>query len=209
MWLLSCVWAVVLFALASLPCSGSNAANLTILLDFENDYSPQSISEMKHESQVILEASGVRLDWRMKRDVRPEDSFSDFVVVRFKGHCVMEPLPYLYDERGPLAFTHSADGVVLPFSEVACDKVRNSVRNALWGGERNRAAFLYGRALGRVLAHEVYHILGGTSHHSKQGVAKTSLSGTQLISDQLELDQHARDMVRRHIEKTDRGDSAY
>lgn len=43
----------------------------------------------------------------------------------------MEPVPYRYDERGPLAFTHSVDGEILPFSEVACDKVRSSLQNQI------------------------------------------------------------------------------
>ena len=84
---------------------------------------------------------------------------SDLVLVRFTGKCVLEPVGYLYDERGPMAFTYSTDGVVQPFSEVACDKVTSVVRSAMSGGDFANADVLLGRALGRVLAHEVVHIL--------------------------------------------------
>lgn len=193
--LLRPVSAALLLAV-SLPCFGSNSASLTILLDFENDYSQQSISEMKRETQHILGDSGVRLEWRLRKDVSPADSFPNFVVVKFKGRCVMEPIPFLYDERGPLAITHSTDGVVLPFSEVACDKIRSTVSSALWGGERKNGEVLFGRALGRVVAHEVYHVLGNTRNHSHKGVAKTGLSGLQLIGDELGFDAEAAEAVR-------------
>jgi hypothetical protein len=40
-----------------------------------------------------------------------------------------------------------------------------------------------GRALGRVLAHELYHILSGTKRHSARGLAKASFAVDELISD--------------------------
>ncbi len=101
----------------------------------------------------------------------------------------MEPVPYLYDERGPLAFTYSTDGAVLPFSEIECDKVRSSLRTAMWGGDYKRSDVLFGRALARVLAHELYHVLAKTHSHASQGIAEKSLSGAQLISGQLQLNQ--------------------
>jgi hypothetical protein len=92
------------------------------------------------------------------------------MVVRFKGKCVLDPVPYLYDERGPMTFTYSTGGVVQPSSEVACDKVITAVRSAMFGGDYAKADVLLGRALGRVLAHEVVHMLSGAAH-GKQGVA--------------------------------------
>ena len=51
---------------------------------------------------------------------------------------------------------------------------------------RRRQADKYlGRALGRVLAHELYHILGKTHQHNQDGsVAKEAISAKQLISDE-------------------------
>jgi hypothetical protein len=50
------------------------------------------------------------------------------------------------------------------------------------------ADLLLGRALGRVLAHEVVHILTRSGAHGHDGVAKTALSGTQLIAPELRLE---------------------
>jgi len=56
---------------------------------------------------------------------------------------------------------------------------------------------LLGRALGRVLAHEVVHILSKSGAHGRVGVAKTALSGSQLIAPELRLG--AADLERIHV----------
>jgi hypothetical protein len=57
-------------------------------------------------------------------------------------------------------------------------------------GEFGKSDLLLGRALGRVLAHEVYHILAKTTGHGRAGVAKSALSGRQLIADRIAFDEH-------------------
>jgi hypothetical protein len=39
-----------------------------------------------------------------------------------------------------------------------------------------------GRALARVLSHELYHVLARTTGHAREGVAKPSLAGADLSS---------------------------
>jgi len=51
--------------------------------------------------------------------------------------------------------------------------------------QRNTAL---GRALGRVMAHELYHIVGETTAHQIRGVAKASLSVQDLIGASLDFD---------------------
>ncbi len=194
----------VLVGLAcALPASGTDPrstkpSNITLLLKFDSDHSEQSIGEMKRELSKIMKETGIRFDFRMMSEIDQYPSFNGLVIVKFKGRCRMEPLPALLDERGPLAFTHTSDGEVLPFSEVACDRVRSSVTSALWGGsDRKNADLLFGRALGRVLAHELYHIVANTGKHGTRGsVVQTSLSGAQLISDRLSLHDADVDRLR-------------
>lgn len=161
-------------------------AGLTIVMDFQGPHSEKSVSEMKRELGTILKDSGLAIDWRTREEVSGA-LYPDLILVKFKGKCVMEPVGYFLDERGPLAFTYSSDGALLPFSEVACDKITHSIRSAMWGGDFGRADLLLGRALGRVVAHEVVHILTQSADHGHEGVAKTSLSGSQLIASELPL----------------------
>ena len=181
---------VVAWLLGSLCCSpGATPPSVTLVFRFAGPYSEKSVEEMKREVGSIMKGSGLVIDWRERREVATHESFNNLVLVEFHGKCIMEPVPYLYDERGPLAFTYSSDGSILPFSEIECDKVRSVLHTVMWGGDYARSDLLFGRALGRILAHELYHVLAGTPSHAGSGVAKRSLSGSQLISDQLRLNE--------------------
>ena len=57
------------------------------------------------------------------------------------------------------------------------------------GGDYAVGDKLMGRAVGRVLAHELVHILSNSKQHGKEGVAKTALSPTNLIAESLKLDE--------------------
>jgi hypothetical protein len=173
-------------AIAWLAVPSAFGEGITIVLDFQGPRSEQSVAEMKREFTGIMKDTAVRFDFR-SRGQASQEALSDLVLVRFKGKCVLDPVGYLYDERGPMAFTYSTDGAVQPFSEVACDKVTSAVRSAMSGGDFANADVLLGRALGRVLAHEVVHILSKSGTHGRSGVAKTALSGSQLIAPELRL----------------------
>jgi len=159
---------------------------LTVILDFKGPHSRTSLKEMKRESGQILNSSGVQLDWRMLGE-DPFASYSDLVVMTFRGACEFEPAAPLYDELGPLAITHTTNGEVQPFGEVNCDRVVNSARSAMSGNDYARADMLIGRAMGRVVAHELVHMLTKSGQHGTEGVEKPALSGKQLIAASLPL----------------------
>jgi hypothetical protein len=172
---------------AALPGFGTvRTTNLTVILDFKGPYSQQSVDAMKLETQGILKTAGVHLDWR-SREEAIDHSFADLVVVRFNGACQLPPPAPLYDELGPLASTYETDGQVQPFSEVSCDRVSAFVRSGLHGGDFKRADLLIGRALGRVVAHELVHMLTGAKDHSHEGVFKPGLTVEQLMAGELPL----------------------
>lgn len=102
----------------------------------------------------------------------------------------MDSFPPLLDERGPLAFTFTNDGRILPLGEVTCDRLRDSIKTAMSGADYKQGNQLLGRAMGRVLAHELYHMLGQSKGQAKAGVARESLSARQLIADKLDFPNH-------------------
>jgi hypothetical protein len=175
-----------LLLLCALFATAACAEGITIVLDFDGPHSEKTVAEMKHEFEGIVKGTKLEVGWRAREQAEHE-AFNNLVVVRFKGKCILDPVPYLYDERGPMAFTYSTDGVVQPFSEVACEKVTTAVRSAMFGGDFAKADQLLGRALGRVLAHEVVHMLTRSGAHAHDGVTRQSLSGMQLIAPELHL----------------------
>jgi len=132
---------------------------------------------MKHEIEALMQPSGTKFNWRLRSELG-EATVDNLIVVRFKGKCVLEPVGYLYDERGPLAFTYSTAGEVQPYSEVACDKVTAAVRSAMAGADFASADLL----LGRVVAHEMAHMLAKSGAHSHDGFTKPALSPKSLIA---------------------------
>jgi len=181
----SCVFWVT--ACALMAGTGTHSpSKLTVVMDFQGSPSPRALSAMERETEGILKPAGLSLGWRLATDAARE-SFEDLVVVEFKGACQFDPVPYVYDELGPMAFTHSSDGNVQPFAEVSCSKVAASVSSALEGEGFPKADALFGRALGRVLAHELVHVLTGSEAHGREGVQRAALSGKDLISSALVL----------------------
>jgi hypothetical protein len=174
---------------AALVCAAAHAGfaeGVTIVLDFQEPQNQQSIAEMKREFAGIMKDSALTFDFKSRAEAGSL-AFSNLVVVRLKGTCVLRPIPYLYDERGPLAFTYSTAGEVQPFTEVKCDQLTRSVQSAMSGGDFAHADLLMGRALGRVLAHEIVHMLTRSRAHGHEGVGRTALSGAQLIAPELHL----------------------
>jgi hypothetical protein len=172
---------------------------LTVVLDFKGPHSRTSLNEMKRESGLILNSSGVLLDWRMFGE-NPSESYNDLVVMRFKGVCRYEPAVPIYYGLGPLAITYTANGEVQPFGEVDCDRVVNSARNAMSGGDYARGDLLIGRAMGRVVAHELVHMLTKSGQHGTEGVEKPALSGKQLIEGYLPLSVFDIDRLKQELQ---------
>jgi hypothetical protein len=162
------------------------APNVTLVLQFDETYSPKSIDAMEREVTSIVGKS-IKLDWRLISDVRSSDAFESLMVVHFHGACIMQPVPYLIDERGYYAYTHVSDGKVLPFSEVECDKIASSIQPEISKSQWHNRDSILGRAMGRVLAHELYHMLAKSQHHSDEGVTKSALSPAALISNKLKM----------------------
>jgi hypothetical protein len=159
---------------------------LTVIMDFKGPHSPASVKEMERESGFILKSTGLKLDWRTLAEAQ-FSSYPDLVVMTFKGACEYAPAAPRYDELGPLAITHTTNGEVQPFGEVDCNRVISTARGAMTGEDYSRADLLIGRALGRVVAHELVHMLTKSGVHGTEGVEKPALSGKQLIAGVLPL----------------------
>jgi len=186
-----------LLAFFALPASGvlplamaevAIGTNLTIILDFENSPSLAAMNTMRSEVSHLLRRTGVKLDFAVRKELSPYQDFEDLVLVRLRGTCRMAGLAPLMDERGPLGWSHTVEGSILPFGEVSCDQVRRVVEAAVYGrGGPHARELLFGRALGRVLAHELYHIIGATHRHGRRGITQAALSAQELVAERLEI----------------------
>jgi hypothetical protein len=147
-------------------------------------YSKVAIREMGREAGHILKQSGIALRWRI--GAPPQAVNGMLIVVKLQGHCDMDGSP-AFLEPGALGWAHEVNGDILPFSDLACDNLRGVVEAAIADGNPARANVLLGRAMGRVLAHELYHIVADTTEHGREGITQAVLTPRELTSGTLEL----------------------
>jgi hypothetical protein len=152
--------------------------------DYVGDGAQGALAAMKAEAGSILAAAGIDADWRPMENSNGMEAVSALVVVSLKGKCSFHtPLhtPRLPARAGPFGWTPITDNQVLPFCHIDCDRVRSVVGPSLRHLPQAQQNRILGRALGRVLAHELYHILAGTREHARTGVAKAYLSVSELV----------------------------
>ena len=142
---------------------------------------------MKQAVERLLQPSGVRLAWRLTTANQGKEAFSDLAVLKFEGRCRAEAPRAAsafgsLGETDTLASTAISHGRVLPYTRVECDEVRKALAYVSPGAGTLQLKEALGLALGRVVAHELYHILARTSSHASEGLAKTSQMLRDLVS---------------------------
>ena len=186
-------------AIGVLPTHGeprvAAPAVITLYTQFQAE-PPQAVMEnFQAEVDAIMSPIGMRVEWRSLSGNRGDEVTSELAVVTVKGRCDVAGLAMRSKAEGALGFTHISDGQILPFAELSCERLRNFVQGEMvtMAVEEREAAF--GRALGRVLAHELYHIFANTTKHGG-GVSKESYTVRDLLCDEFQF-QHKESLVLR------------
>jgi hypothetical protein len=171
---------------------------VAVIMDFEQPYSAVSLESMEHELDEIMDSSQVKLAFRILGPATGQEAFPSLVVARFRGNC-RSGEDIRLEPTHTLGLTHVSDGQILPFSEVDCNKIRSIIGPELERHNHLHTDQLLGRALGRVLAHELYHILAKTTEHAEKGVAKPTLTVGELLSGRLSFQTGESERIRRAI----------
>ncbi|PWU04065.1 MAG: hypothetical protein C5B51_17530 [Terriglobia bacterium] len=116
------------------------------------------------------------------------------VVVELEGPCDPEIRLELSTATRSLASTVIEHGRILPFIHVNCSLLQRFLASAL--GSKPDRQFVFGRALGRLLAHELYHVAGQTTSHDSTGVTEPAVWAQELISDQFPFGKAALEKLR-------------
>jgi hypothetical protein len=140
---------------------------------------------MRAELQRLLAPAGLEVVWKNSVDHQTGDNFELVAVGSFEGSCsVAEPVltpVSVVQTVASLADTSISDGHILPFFHIDCTRL---VRMLGSGLDKS----LLGRALARVIAHELYHIVAATADHSDTGVAKATFSLHDLVTPRFDFD---------------------
>lgn len=197
LYLYSCI--LVLPALGEHTPSVPVSNVLTVAVIPEGSYAPAVVREMAHEVVRIMKRSGLNLEWHI--GTVAEQVFTEpRVVVKLLGTCGMETHSAV-GKLGPLGWTEVSDGALLPASELACDRIRSSVESVMHHDDQVRGNELLGRAMGRVLAHELFHFVDSTRQHTESGVSQASLTAEELVSDRLEFDAVSSELLQEGLHR--------
>jgi hypothetical protein len=151
----------------------------------------------QEEVESIMAPIGFRFEWRNLNDNHGNEVSVELAVVTVKGRCDVAGISSRSKIEGALGFTHISDGQILPFTEINCDRIRNFVQAELVTLPADEREYAFGRALGRVLAHELYHIFANTTRHGS-GVAKESYTVHDLVCDDFLFQQRESQLLRSH-----------
>ncbi len=172
-------WCLLLSAVSA-PGQGREVTSITLYTRFEQAVPDAVLAAIQSELSVVLRP--IQVDWQSLPAPPGTNVSGELAVVSFKGACDvrnLQPKPVL---PGDLGWTYVSNGVVLPFSDVDCGRIRGFLQNALLSVAPLSRPALFGRAVGCVLAHEIYHILAQTEHHAGEGAGKKAYTVRDLLS---------------------------
>jgi hypothetical protein len=177
---------------------------VTLYTKFEHEVPPAIRAAIQQEVSAIMDPIGFTFDWRSLAVANGSDVSVELAVITFKGVCSAANLATRASNPGALGWTHVSDGVILPFSDVDCNRIRVFLQKELLHRDSRSRDELFGRAVGRVLAHELYHIFANTSQHGSCGVGKAAYSVQELLSNDFRFEasesKALRARTRTHIE---------
>jgi hypothetical protein len=176
---------ILLVLCATLPTPGQ-VGLAALYTDFVHKPAPAVFQALREEVNFQMASDGLHFEWTSLA-ANDQRVWTDLAVVKFSGRC--EVLPFAtnshFDQR--LGWTHISNGAVLPFAEVDCDAIRAYVvKNLSLLPEHSRAR-VFGRAVGRVMVHELLHVFARTAAHSDHGVDHPTLLVSELLADRLDF----------------------
>jgi hypothetical protein len=152
------------------------------------DAQPQRpLDYMKLELGRLMSTAGYRIEWADSRDPERPSTESPLAVVQLRGTCALSAVPPA--RVGALASTAVSGGQIIPFSSVDCTNLTRVLSAPLAAEPGARRDFLYGRAMARLLAHELYHVLLKTGDHSREGLARSAFTAADLLTERFEFEQ--------------------
>lgn len=180
--LLFCLALAVLPApCARIQSGAATAGPVTLYTDFREPVSQAVVEALRDEVDSIMAPMGLQFEWRPLADFHSERVSTAVAVAHFEARCDVSGLVMRKNQPGSLGWTEMSDGAILPFTHVDCERVRTFLQIALLGYRPRDRERAYGRALGRVLAHELYHVFCDTPKHAARGVAKEKYSVADLL----------------------------
>ena len=173
-------------------CVCAEPRTLALFLKHSGGLTAETTEVMRAELQRLLDPAGIDVIWRDSTDRRTGEAFDLVVVGSIEGSCTAPA--DLAEKLDPHALVHLADtsiseNRILPFFVVDCSHVR-------WALGDETGPPVVGRALARIIGHELYHIITKTAEHRRAGIAKAAFSVQDLVGPGLDFDSRSLAQMR-------------
>jgi hypothetical protein len=164
--------------------------SVVVYLKPADGLSAAALGETKSELATLLRGMGTRVTWWDAEQSR-FGTDQTLIVADFTGTCALTESVYPPPDISslpPLAHAPVVNGQVLPFAYVDCATLNQLVGPRLGRESQELREYTYGRAIGRLLAHEIHHILAQTRDHSAAGIAKQHFSAQDLLTSRFDFE---------------------
>ena len=176
---------MLLDALLGLSIQRANSlVPFRLYTDFQSE-PPKAVREaMREELESIMSPIGWPIEWSpMPRTTYAEMSVT-LAIARFRGMCDVADLAPGSNPRTVLGSTNVTNGRILPFADVDCDAIVSFLGSVLTCVSVEKRRIIFGRAVARVLAHELYHILAMEEGHTASGLGAAAFCAQDLVARQ-------------------------
>ena len=179
---------VVSTAAATVAMATGSPGPLQILTRFDGTPSTAAVQEMQREMDTLYRDIPVAIQWHELAGYRSAGVAARIVFVHFEGDCRAGTLPPRQTvAEVALASVTRVDGQMLPLVSVACDRIAGYIWQSMNPYQRVHGDVAFGRALGRILAHELYHYLTGVSKHTHSELFRAAISRSALLAGKFRL----------------------
>jgi hypothetical protein len=186
--------------------------HLVLMIRFADpSFQTELLAEMQRELASAFQPVEPKLEWVIAPDLPGFCENCRLLFVTFLGHCVVRPWtpeePTVKIARW-LGRTLTTNGELYPYIEIDCGRTLAFVRTGTILQIPLSVSQL-GRALARVLAHELYHVLADTKVHGSSVLTSSKFRPSDLLYHHLAFEE--RDLRRmfpcsREFLRSPRGD---
>ena len=186
---------VVLLALvlAILPLAGaepdSQGVPFRLYTVFQIEPAASIQQSMQDEVDAIMSPLGWKFQWKSLYADTGLTSIKQATLF-FKGACGTGDLTEFPAYPFVLGRTEMTERNIKPFADIYCDAIRAYLARDLRARSPEDRGAAFGRAVGRVVAHELYHIFANTRHHASRGLGKAVCKPQELLADDFEFEKN-------------------
>jgi hypothetical protein len=188
-----------LLAFTAFESRAAEAVLLSLYTHFQKEPPAAVRTAVQEELDAIMSPIGWNIEWRALTGAGGREWSAHLAIARFRGECDGGGAVSERMHPKALGLTHLSDGKVIPFSVIDCNGVRLLLVPLLDGLDASRREFVFGRALGRVLAHELFHIITKSTRHGSKGLGRASFTPQELTVEHFRFNASDARKLRVHL----------